>query len=451
MIRLIIHNFGIAFDAIRQNKLRSVLTSLGIICGVASVIAMLAIGRGAQHEILEKMKLLGTNNIIVKAVDPDDKEAANNEEEDDDEDSQDITKKKKRFSPGLNMDDARSIAEEIPGVEAASPEIVMETMALREGFKYETKLVGVGEDYFEINNFEIKSGVGFSSMNFRNSDPVCIIGGGVRAKLFATGNPIGSKVKCGIHWLRVVGVLESKSITKENIKNLGIRDYNLDIYIPVNTMLLRYKNKPLKSEGEYFFGGNFSVFMESGAEPEVHQLDRIIVGIENTDRMRPIAEILSRMLFRRHNEEIDYEIVVPELLLEQEQRTKAIFNIVLGAIASISLIVGGIGIMNIMLASVLERTKEIGVRMAVGARKRDIMLQFLSEALTISLSGGLIGIFLGVALSLIIEKATDIPTIVSLYSVAISFIVSISVGIIFGLMPARRAALQEPIVSLRYE
>jgi putative ABC transport system permease protein len=227
----------------------------------------------------------------------------------------------------------------------------------------------------------------------------------------------------------------------------------MDIYIPLSSLLLRYKNKAVITKGNIISGGDFVVFFNDDDEkPEdPNQLDRIVVRVEDTGQMNTIAEVISRLLFRRHNKEIDYEIIVPELLLEQEQRTKSIFNIVLGAIASISLIVGGIGIMNIMLASVLERIKEIGIRMAVGAKKRDIMLQFLCEAVAISLTGGIIGILFGIGLSYIIEKATDIHTIVSGASVAVSFFVSISVGIVFGIMPARRAALQDPIVSLRYE
>lgn len=167
--------------------------------------------------------------------------------------------------------------------------------------------------------------------------------------------------------------------------------------------------------------------------------------------MMPTAEVISRLLFRRHNKALDYEIIVPELLLQQEKQTREIFNMVLGTIASISLIVGGIGIMNIMLASVMERTKEIGIRLAIGAKKKDVLMQFLSEAVAISLTGGLIGIALGIAASYVIESITEIPTIVTWYSIAISFFVSITIGIIFGIMPAKRAAEQNPIESLRYE
>ncbi len=449
MIGVLIHNFRIGLEAIMQNKLRSVLTSLGIICGVASVIAMLAIGQGAQEEILEKMKLLGTNNIIIKPLDPD--KIQDEEKEEDsgsDSESDDITKKKKKFSPGLTLKDAESIREYIPGVKFVSPEIVLETTAMRKGRKQQIKLVGIGRDYFFTNPFEISDGGEFSDISYENFKSVCIIGSSISKKLFATDNPVGRKLKCGSNWLTVAGVLKEKSLSKDNIKNLGLRDFNMDVYIPVTTMLMRYENRAMITKRD------LTRWARRQADREglnTDQLDKIVVGVDNTDNMRTIAELLGRMMFRRHNEEVDYEIIVPEVLLEQEQRTKNIFNIVLGAIASISLIVGGIGIMNIMLASVLERIREIGVRRALGARQRDILLQFMSEAVAISLTGGFIGIITGVALSLIIEQVTEIRTIVSWVSVVLSFFVSISVGIIFGIMPARRAAMQDPIESLRYE
>jgi putative ABC transport system permease protein len=180
-------------------------------------------------------------------------------------------------------------------------------------------------------------------------------------------------------------------------------------------------------------------------------VDRLVVRVAQSDKMGAMAEIISRMLQRRHNDVVDFQVTVPEQLLKQEQRTKEIFNIVLGAIASISLVVGGIGIMNIMLASVLERTKEVGIRRAIGATRRHVMFQFLSEATMISVTGGVIGIGLGFGLSMAIEKFANINTIVSGVSVLVSFTISIAIGIAFGIFPALRAAKQDPVVSLRYE
>ena len=442
-MRIFIYNFLIASEAILQNKLRAVLTSLGIICGVASVIAMLAIGKGAEQEILEKMRLLGTNNIIIKPIDLTKKSEATEES------NEQKKEEKNKYTPGLNLADANSI-EDLPNVDAVSPETVIETLALREGTKYNINLVGVKPDYFKTNSFNIKSGSNFLEKNLEFGETVCIIGAGVRTKLFPTDDPVGKSIKCGHLWLKVIGVLEEKNISKENIQNLGISNYNFEVYAPISTVLLRFKNRSLITKKD-LASNRSSDEEENNKDINFNQLDRIVVTVNKSENVTKLSDVIDRMLLRRHNEVKDYEIIVPELLLQQEQRTKQIFNFVLGAIASISLIVGGIGIMNIMLASVLERTKEIGVRLAVGAKQKDILLQFLSEAVAISLTGGFIGIIAGIAVSLIIESSTDIKTIVSPISVLISFFVSISVGLIFGIMPANRASKQHPIDLLRYE
>jgi len=442
-MRIFIYNFLIASEAILQNKLRAVLTSLGIICGVASVIAMLAIGKGAEQEILEKMKLLGTNNIIIKPLD------LTKKSEVAEESNEQKKEEKNKYTPGLNLADANSI-EDLPNVDAVSPETVIETLALREGTKYNINLVGIQPDYFKTNSFNIKSGGNFLDKNLEFAEPVCIVGAGVRTKLFPTDDPVGKSIKCGHLWLKVIGVLEEKNISKENIQNLGIRNYNFEVYAPISTVLLRFKNRSLITKKD-LASNRSSDEEDNNKDINLNQLDRIVVTVNKSENVTKLSDVIDRMLLRRHNEVKDYEIIVPELLLQQEQRTKQIFNFVLGAIASISLIVGGIGIMNIMLASVLERTKEIGVRLAVGAKQKDILLQFLSEAVAISLTGCFIGIIAGIAVSLIIESSTDIKTIVSPISVLISFFVSISVGLIFGIMPANRASKQHPIDLLRYE
>lgn len=440
------YNLKIAAEAIFQNKIRSVLTSLGIIFGVASVIAMLAIGSGAEQEILEKMKLLGTNNIIIKPLDKKTmdeikKEESNEEGTTEKESSSD------KFSPGLNLGDLNSIKKIVPGISQIAPEIVVELTAMRQGIKRDVNLVGVNEDFFVINNFQLSSGDGFTDFSFDKSDNVCIIGSGISKRLFPTDNPLGNTLKCGEQWLTIVGIINEKSISKDNIKNLGIRDYNMDIYVPISTMLMRFNNRSLVTKAD--------LQSRRRGQPEedenYNQIDKLTVAFALTEDVQPAVEIIRRMLERRHNTVDDFEIIVPELLLAQEQSTKRIFNIVLGAIASISLIVGGIGIMNIMLASVLERTKEIGIRKAVGAKRADILLQFLSEAIAISVSGGIIGIILGISTGVLIESLTDIKTIVSPFSVVLSFAVSISIGLIFGIMPARRASLQDTIDLLRYE
>lgn len=451
------YNLKIALESILQNKLRASLTSLGIIFGVSSVIAMLAIGQGAQEEILEKMKLLGTNNIIIKAKEQLEKKDQS-EQEKKDEETKEKEKLKGRYSPGLTLADANSILNFIPQVSKVSPELILDVLAIRQGLKRETKLVGVSPDYFQINQFEFAEGGNFNDISFNNSASICVIGYGIRTKLFSGVDPIGQSIKCGNHWFKVVGVLKEKNISKENIQNLGIRNYNFDVYIPITTMMMRFgmlnalTRADLRGGSFYGSGGGIVIdIAERGETPKINQLDKIVVMLKDNSQIQSISEIIGRMLYRRHNQNKDFELIVPEQLLEQEKKTRDIFNIVLGAIASISLIVGGIGIMNIMLASVLERTKEIGIRRAVGAKRKDILLQFLIEAVTLSFFGGIIGIIFGFVLSFAIQEISGIKTIISLYSIMLSFAVSISIGLIFGITPARRASRQDPIELLRYE
>ena len=453
----LLYNLDIALEAIQRNKLRALLTSLGIIFGVASVIAMLAIGSGAQQEVLSQMELLGTNNVIIQPT-LEQTEGQVGEESGEGESN--------KYSPGLTLHDIDSIRELVPEVEYISPEIVFESNFIRKARMRSGKIVGVSEEYFDINSFDVVEGNNFNLTQIERAEPICVIGYDVKTKFFPGENPIGKKIKVGNLWLTVVGVLQKKELSTENIERLGIRNYNLDIFAPVTTVLLRFKNRALVTKDDIdasggggfgggrvviFSGGSSSEDEEEASSVNYHQLDKVIVRVSDSEYSVSIAEVLSRMLKRRHNGVVDYEIIVPEQLLQQEQRTKRIFNIVLSSIASISLIVGGIGIMNIMLASVVERYKEIGLRLAVGAQKKDIELQFLTESLALSVGGGMVGIFLGVIFSFAIEWTADIATIVSPFSIIISFGVALVIGVVFGFMPARRAAQQDPVHALRHE
>lgn len=420
------------------------LTSLGIIFGVASVIAMLAIGQGAQQEVLLNMQVLGTNNIIIEPVmEQREGPVAEDLAEETNNNDENAENRQRRFSPGLTLEDMESIITHIPYVEHISPEIIHDTQIIRNGRLRTGKLVGVNEQYFNVNQFELTSGRNFTARHMEEAAPVVVIGHGIRARFFPGENPIGQQIKAGNIWYTVIGVLQEKRLTASQIENLGIRDYNMDIYAPVTTTLIRFRNRAQVTSND--LGGN------SSDDFNYHQLDKLIVRVTDSEFSITISEIISRMLQRRHNDVIDFEITVPELLLQQEQRTKRIFNIVLASIASISLIVGGIGIMNIMLASVVERFREIGVRRAVGALQQDIRFQFLTEALVISVIGGIIGITLGFILSYIIQIVADIVTLITVGSILISFGVATAIGVIFGYFPAKRAAEQDPVVALRRE
>ncbi|HVA56909.1 MAG TPA: ABC transporter permease [Gemmatimonadaceae bacterium] len=448
----VLFSFRTAIEAVGHNKLRAGLTSLGILFGVASVIAMLAIGRGAEQEIIAQLRLLGSNNVIVTPIVVQKEEKAT--------DAADAERQPKRFSPGLTALDAQAIADVVPHVEATSGEIVLNTTLTREGLRRSGKVVGVDSSYFRLLNLGIASGTGWAHGQVADGSPVAIIGWGVRTRFFTTSNPIGKSIKVGNVWLTVVGVLADRPVSAQTSEQLGIRDANMDVYVPTKTMLVRYRNRALLTQQDIEAASRQVTVTQAGdttdaatrAEQSNHnQLDRIIVRVDDSRYMPAVADLLRRMLTRRHNTVVDFEITVPELLLRQEQHTRSIFNVVLGAIASISLLVGGIGIMNIMLASVLERIREIGVRRATGATQRDILFQFLSEALLISIAGGVAGIVVGAAISGGIQHFAGIQTSISSLSVLLAFGVSLAVGLAFGIVPAWRAAQQDPVVCLRYE
>ncbi|MBM3420720.1 MAG: FtsX-like permease family protein [Bacteroidetes bacterium] len=453
MFKRYFHDIVIAVESIVSNKLKSILTALGIIFGVAAVISMLAIGKGAQQEILDQIKMVGVNNILISPV-----------IEEDTESSEEGEKQQNKFSRGLTILDVDAIKENIPSVQRISPEIAYTSSVVMNGIKYSAKLVGVTNDYFGLYNLPLQSGGFFNDYQELHGIQVCIIGANIRSRFFSRLDPIGQYIKFDGIWLKVIGVLEKTNVSLTGFEDAGINVYNDNIYIPVKTMLMRYQNRALANTrilrdaisfpGMGGMGRRMVVATPTTAvtgKVNYHQLDRIVVQVTETEQLSPTSELLSRMMFRRHLGVKDYEITVPELLLKQQQRTKDIFNIVLGAIASISLVVGGIGIMNIMFASVMERIKEIGTRMAIGAKKMDIVVQFLSEAVLISVSGGFIGVVLGIILSVLIEKIADINTIVTPFSVIVAFGVSAAVGVIFGYSPAKRASERDPIESLRYE
>jgi putative ABC transport system permease protein len=450
----VLFNFILAIEGVMANTLRAVLTALGIVFGVAAVIAMLAIGTGAKQSILDQMKLIGTNNIIVKSVvlkeGEGGEETANTASNGSSQGNNGSKEGRRPWSPGLTLEDVKSIQTVLPNVESISPEVVLQTNLVQAGKTQKAKAVGVTNAFFKLNNLSLAAGEFFHQKHLDGGKPVCIIGQSVRVKFFPETDPIGQYIKTGTAWMKIIGVLEKRIASKESLENLGIRDYNNDVYIPVSTAMLRIENRARVTSAD--IQQNQWDDNENGSKEEnYHQLDKIVVQVEDSEHLQVSAEVVAKVLKRRHKNLVDFEVEIPELLLEQQQKTQDMFNFVLAVIAGISLLVGGIGIMNIMLASVLERIKEIGVRRSLGAKQNDIVLQFLFEAIFISLLGGIIGIILGVGSAKIIAAAAEIPTVVSWWSIVLSFGVAASVGLVFGLFPARKAARQDPIKALRIE
>jgi len=407
-------NVRLALRGLADHKFRSFLTMLGIIFGVASVITMLSIGEGAKRKAIAKYQDLGVNNIIIREKKLSDQE---------------LEEVRAKFSQGLSTGDASVIKEIVPNVmritsqAESSPEIKYEDKSLK------STLIGVTPELIKIINYRLKKGDFITPEQYDQRLKVCVIGASVASSLFQNQDPIGKMVKIEDQWLEVVGVLESKALFTETVGELAARDLNTDVYIPLTTFLNRFPRE----------------------NPLIGEIQQITVQIDNSGHLLEASKIIKEILNRRHFNNDDFSIIIPFELLKQEEKERQIYNFLLGAIAAISLIVGGIGIMNIMLATVMERTREIGIRRAIGARKADIMSQFVTEAVAISITGGIIGVLLGVTLSLIVSLATDVSTYIRLYSIFIAFAFSVIVGISFGYLPARNAANLKPVDSIRYE
>ena len=442
------YNVVIAMEAIVANKVKSLLTALGIIFGVAAVISMLAIGNGAEQEILEQIKMVGVNNIIVTPILQNDQASANDQKASAATEGNQLSGSKKKFSKGLTLLDAESIKEIIPTVQDVCPIITFNYTAILHDISSPVKLDGTNNTYFDLFDIKLESGTLFHQQHLKEGDPVCIIGNNIKNVFFNQEAPVGQFIKCGQVWLQVIGVIEKRSFVGTGGGTMAISSTDNSIIIPVKTMLLRFRNRAL-IRGDQVKLASLNRDNTTLKVEDINQLDKIIIRVKETAQLTSTAKVAGNMLMRKHNDIRDFDVSIPELLLKQQQKTKNIFNIVLGAIAGISLIVGGIGIMNIMLASVMERIREIGTRQAIGASRKDIVFQFLSESTLISVVGGLIGIILGVILSKIIQTMFDIKTIISIFSIFISFGVSVFIGIIFGYLPAKKAAEKDPVESLR--
>jgi putative ABC transport system permease protein len=397
------------------HKLRSLLTMLGMIFGVGAVVAMLAITAGAQKEMMSYIDLLGVNNIIIEA-----KEAVDRNE----------LQARRAVSPGLSFRDFRAISENTNGIAAATPRKRFKPLKVLPKPSAEMPLlIGVEPDYFEINSLKAVEGRFFTTDDDTRSNPVCVLGESAKVNLFGYEPAVGKHVKINDVWLQVVGVLAQQA-TADSDTDLEVVDRNNLVISPLNTVMRRFEdsNSYLKDE-----------------------IDGIYLKVDNGIDSIETSGIVNAILRTTHKDAGDYNVVVPAGLLEQRKKTQFTFKVVMICIAGISLLVGGIGIMNIMLATVLERTREIGIRRAIGARQKDIIRQFLTEAVLISMMGGLIGIAFGFSLSLAIAKATGWSTVVTFTSIAVAFGVSVGIGLVFGIYPAVQAARLDPIEAIRYE
>lgn len=424
--------FGRLFEVIAlgvknlmRNKLRSFLTMLGIIFGVASVIAMLSVGAGARHEILSRIQELGVRNVIINSVKPPEEIKPDSTE----------TQFKNRY--GLTFDDAEYIDQVLPTVDSMLRVNRIKQRIWYGSKRLEASVLGVEPEYLEM--FGLKAGRGrvFTRVDDDNFAKVCIIRRGLVSQLQTVEDPIGMWLKIGDFPFQVVGILDDASFRSHTRKALNIDAAAQEVYIPYKTSMRTL--------------GTVTLIERSGSQEFTQvDLDQIVVTTKHEKDVLRTSQMLTAALERLHDK-VDYEIVVPMELLKQSEETQRVFNLVMILIASISLLVGGIGIANIMLATITERTKEIGIRRALGARRRDIVLQFLAETTAIAAIGGLFGCLIGIVGILGIVELTNWKALIAPSYVALSLVISCSVGVIFGIFPARRAAQMDPITALRFE
>ncbi len=401
----------LAIAGLKDHRVRTFLTTLGVVFGVAAVISMLSISEGAKSEALSQFESLGIDNIVVLHKDLPETHGA---------------EEATPFSPGLSRADAHALRNLTSAITGVVPMSVTEKTVQGQQ-QLQVSVVGTTPDLPVVRRDRLLSGRFFTAFENQEAVRVAIIGSGLTRELCGLAEPVGSFVKIDGQWYEIIGVLAGGSAGEDDADGL-LRSTERDIYIPLSCALVRSERKRWERE-----------------------LDRMIIQVPDVEMLAPVAELTGRLLARRHQDAPDYDIIVPLELIQQRQATQRIFTLIMGAIAGISLLVGGIGIMNIMLASVLERTREIGIRLAMGATRTNIMRQFLVEAAAVSVFGGLMGIILGVSLAWIISASAGWVTVVSPISIILAFGVSAAVGITFGFVPARRAAALNPIECLRYE
>jgi putative ABC transport system permease protein len=411
-----LQDLRLGLDNLRLHKLRSMLTMLGMIFGVAAVVAMLSIGAGAQQQVMAFIEQLGVRNVIVEARETTDPQAFG---------------KVRATSPGLTFQDFRVIQTTLKGVTAATPrKRFLPSKMLPKPQRDMPTIYGVTPSYVAIGNLHLAAGRFFDDRETERAVPVAVLGEGAKAALFGPEDAIGRYIKVNDQWLRVIGVVGSQLSVHTDALSVPEEDRNNLIYVPLWASILRLED-------------NYSRYRD--------EIDGIYLQLEPGTDSVVSAETIRGVLNTSHRNTADFSVIVPAALLAEQRRTQRVFEVVMVALASISLLVGGIGIMNIMLASILERTREIGVRRALGARRSDIVRQFLIETILISFVGGTIGVIVGAGMSRLIGVFAGWSTIVTTSSILLAFLVSVSIGLVFGLYPARRAAHLDPIEALRYE
>jgi len=402
-----------AVEQLQQHKLRTALTLLGMVFGVGAVIAMLSIGEGAKQEALRLIESMGLRNILVEGRDFD----------------EDTLREIRKHSVGLTLTDVRAIEQTLPSVEGISAEKKVKVWNLfSRQASADAQVLAVSPEYFELASLRVAEGKAIDTNDNKYYAQVAVLGAQAARSLFPNGDPLGQRVKINHLWVKVIGVLEDKDLGKDEFQGVSLGGDRNRVFIPLETAHKRLKFELMESELD-----GIRLKLDKNADPQLSALT------------------VNHLLSRRHGEENDYEIIIPAALLKQQQQTQKIFTIVMSAIAGISLLVGGIGIMNIMLATVLERTREIGLLRALGARKRDIQVQFLLESATVAGLGAFIGVFFGLLLAFVIQQFAGWPAGWSMTAIVLSVSICLLTGVGFGWYPARQAAALDPIRALHAE
>jgi putative ABC transport system permease protein len=409
-------DLNLGFENLMMHKLRSLLTMLGMIFGVAAVIAMLSIGAGARAQVMALIEQMGVRNVIVEA-----REASAWED----------MEKVRKVSMGLTLRDFRVIQSNVTGVVQGTPRKRFTPGRMIPKPQHDMPVVyGVAPNYQSIGNLKVAAGRFFDDSENNRAAPVAVLGQGAKASLFGQTEAVGQYIKINEAWFHVIGVAGPQLSAQSSIESVPTQDLNNLIYVPLYAAMFRLEDSRSNMKDE---------------------IDGIYLQLGSALDTLPTADVVRSLLNISHRDAGDFSVIAPAELLAQQQRTQHIFDLVMVAIASISLLVGGIGIMNILLASILERTREIGVRRALGARQRDVIRQFLVEAVLISLMGGLIGIGFGFGMSRLIAWLAGWSTVTTFSSILLAFAFSVSVGLVFGIYPARQAARLDPVEAIRYE